>query len=198
MKKTIAILLFFIGCMLYAETGYRGHEWYSLSSTFPRTGREKNEQPGWMKTIIYQKEILGETTFLFYGFSFEYEEFINAGYIIPIEKHYDLVAELYPTKYNIYKINLGDYANLEEQIEEAKRNDDDYKNYGEKEEYHFFYDQLSWFALMIEQYGIEEIQENPNATVIIYDYNNDTRLYLFDGAIKGKTVAVYVPHEQNY
>lgn len=40
----------------------------------------------------------------------------------------------------------------------------------------------------------------PNApgTLYIYDYNDDTRLYIYDNVITGKAVVVYVPHEQDY
>jgi hypothetical protein len=200
MKKQIIALLFFIctAAGLAAETGYRGHEWYSLSSAFPRTGREKIEQPGWMKTIIYTKEILGEPTCLFFGFSFDYEELINAGYIISEGKTTELKNQLKGKKKKEVKINLGDFSNLDKQIEEAKRTDEEYASYGEKEEKHFYFDQFSWLVQMLEEYGTADIEDNPNAVLTIYDYNNDTRLYLFERAIKGKIVVVYVPHEQDY
>ena len=35
-------------------------------------------------------------------------------------------------------------------------------------------------------------------TVYIYDYNEDTRVYIYDNVITGKAVVVYVPHEQDY
>ena len=35
-------------------------------------------------------------------------------------------------------------------------------------------------------------------TLTIYDYNDDTRVYIYDNIIKDKAVVVYVPHEQDY
>ena len=35
-------------------------------------------------------------------------------------------------------------------------------------------------------------------TLYIYDYNDDTRVYIYDNIIKDKAVVVYVPHEQDY
>ena len=35
-------------------------------------------------------------------------------------------------------------------------------------------------------------------TLYIYDYNEDTRVYIYDNIIKDKAVVVYVPHEQDY
>ena len=39
---------------------------------------------------------------------------------------------------------------------------------------------------------------NKKATIYIYDYNNDTRLYLFEGVIKDELFVVYTYHEQDY
>ena len=35
-------------------------------------------------------------------------------------------------------------------------------------------------------------------TLSLYDYNDDTRVYIYDNIIKDKAVVVYVPHEQDY
>ncbi len=35
-------------------------------------------------------------------------------------------------------------------------------------------------------------------TLTLYDYNDDTRVYIYDNIIKDKAVVVYVPHEQDY
>ena len=40
--------------------------------------------------------------------------------------------------------------------------------------------------------------ENLSGTLYIFDYNKDTRMYVFDNIIKDKAVVVYVPHEQDY
>ena len=61
----------------------------------------------------------------------------------------------------------------------------------------------SYLANAVEQEGIEEcgIQLKPTATsaaLSLYDYNDDTRVYIYDNIIKDKAVVVYVPHEQDY
>lgn len=43
-----------------------------------------------------------------------------------------------------------------------------------------------------------EQNENLSCTLYIFDYNKDTRMYVFDNIIKDKAVVVYVPHEQDY
>lgn len=44
----------------------------------------------------------------------------------------------------------------------------------------------------------EKKNKNVSGTLYIYDYNEDTRMYVFDNIIKDKAVVVYVPHEQDY
>ncbi len=43
-----------------------------------------------------------------------------------------------------------------------------------------------------------EQNENLSGTLYIFDYNKDTRMYVFENIIKDKAVVVYVPHEQDY
>jgi len=43
-----------------------------------------------------------------------------------------------------------------------------------------------------------EQNENYPGTLYIFDYNKDTRMYVFDNLVKDKTVVVYVPHEQDF
>ena len=50
------------------------------------------------------------------------------------------------------------------------------------------------------EYNFVPVEELPKATgsLYIFDYNKDTRMYVFDNIIKDKAVVVYVPHEQDY
>ena len=55
----------------------------------------------------------------------------------------------------------------------------------------------------IEKHGAEasnaQLKPSPTSTPLtIYDYNDDTRVYIYDNIIKDKAVVVYVPHEQDY
>ena len=195
MKKTIAIFFLCCSLSLFAETGYRGYKWYSNKNDFPKTGRlDTSKITGWEDILIYKKQVLEEPNFLYYGFTFDDEEFIDAGYVIQNDKTPELKKQLKEKIIKEIKVELGD---LDEQLAEAKITDEEAREYGEKEDNHFFYDQLSWIALMLERNGTGDIEEGPGL-LTIYDYNNDTRIYLFEGAVTGKTVVVYVPHEQDY
>ena len=87
MKRTIAILLFFMSCMLYAETGYRGHEWGTTDFLFEIEAGESDAAMKWegipFEAKIYKTKLLGEERELYYVFSQEY--FCTAFYIIPVD-----------------------------------------------------------------------------------------------------------------
>lgn len=62
-------------------------------------------------------------------------------------------------------------------------------------------------ASMAESSGQKEMIDNLNSAnpkgkntglISIYDYNDDTRVYIFENVLKDKAVVVYVPHEQDY
>ena len=49
--------------------------------------------------------------------------------------------------------------------------------------------------------GIEELKNdegNGKSTVYIYDYNDDTRVYIFENLVEGLTFVYYAQHEQDY
>ena len=64
---------------------------------------------------------------------------------------------------------------------------------------------LYWLSSSYENDGVTSyefpIVEKPDVNtgiVYIYDYNDDTRVYIYENFIEDKTFVVYVPHEQDY
>lgn len=56
-------------------------------------------------------------------------------------------------------------------------------------------------TLEIEETGYEEIKPEPGndtGKIYIYDYNEDTRVYLYENVVTDYAFVVYVPHEQDY
>ena len=54
----------------------------------------------------------------------------------------------------------------------------------------------------IEKVTPEELRAAEDKTasgrITIYDYNEDTRCYVIENFIVGKTAVIYVPHEQDF
>jgi hypothetical protein len=102
--KKIFFIFFLVFCLTagFAETGYRGHEWYSYKNTFPLTAREDFNEINYSTlpfkdSVVYQKTIVGSKEFLFYFFDYETTELIAAGYSIPASKTSKLKEQI-PTK----------------------------------------------------------------------------------------------------
>ena len=49
----------------------------------------------------------------------------------------------------------------------------------------------------IELNNVDKI-DNGDARIYIYDYNDDTRVYLFENVVKGVLFVVYTHHEQDF
>lgn len=192
MKKLFFIFVL-VSCFAagFAETGYRGHQWYCKFDTFPESGQERNSlQYDNTIPLIYKKTILESRTFLFYDINSTTGELESAGYIIPKKKTDLLKKELKPKKSTILKFDFSDF---------------DYET-GESQLENEFYIFVSFAG--ITKNGLENITDqdkedlktlkNAAGSIVIYDYNDDTRCYVFENAIPEQTVVIYVPHEQNY
>jgi hypothetical protein len=192
MKKLFFIFIF-ISCFAtaIAETGYRGHLWYSKYDTFPESGQEINNL-SYDSTIplIYKKTILESKTFLFYDINCTTGELESAGYLIPKNKTDLLKKELKQKKSMVIKMDFSEY---------------DYET-GETQVENNFYIFAS--LAYITKNALENITDqdkedlktfkNAAGRITIYDYNDDTRCYVFENATPDYTVVIYVPHEQEY
>lgn len=64
------------------------------------------------------------------------------------------------------------------------------------DDYELFGEYISFSKMNLEIANKQN--ENLAGTLYIFDYNEDTRMYVFDNIIKDKAVVVYVPHKQDY
>ena len=202
MKKTIAIFFLCCSLSLFAETGYRGYKWYSNIWDFPASGQIEEAKEvgiGYNAPLVYEKKIMDEQTFLFYDFDTRTMELQAAGYLIPKNKTTELKTKIKEQKREEFKIALNEI------ISEYEIDEQDIVEYGEMlikilAEYSTISECENIAKYMeIEREELEQHKdEKATGTITIYDYNDDTRIYLFEGAVKEKTVVVYVPHEQDY
>lgn len=203
MKKTITTLLFlFLMLGLFAETGYQKHQWYCKPGDFPRYGRiieDYDDLPksGFKWPYIYNAEIQGNSIFIFYIFSgiyenFEIPELIAAAYLMPEKEAKEHLKGIVATRKIIETLEFYNYE-YEEFDDTEPREINDFFTLA------FFSDVIK----NIEQLGVKEIKEelkkekktkNTSSTISIYDYNDDTRCYIFEDFVPGRTVFLYVPH----
>ena len=182
MKKLLLIFVL-LSCFAgaFAETGYRGMQWYSKAEAFP-----KKDQINYEGLLVYEKIILGRKTFLFYAL---YENQLQfSAYVITKDKTEDLKKELKKFKKTEIKADLANANTYQAatQIEsESWMIGDAYSLVDE-----------------IEKVSPEELKAIEDKTasgkISIFDYNDDTRCYVFENYITDRTVVIYVPHEQDY
>ncbi len=200
MKKTIFILLlFFCLASAFAETGYRGHNWYCNLSDFPKTGQLTNADIGGpinmsYYPVFYEKKVADTKVLIFYGLDFSTKEFKAAGYIINSKKT-ETIKKLIKNKVNEFKIDFSDMNEYLEDLEEREE---------AQQEYLLFSD-FSLTSVYIDSATTEELKNTEafpigkGKTVIsIYDYNDDTRCYIYENVVPEKTIVIFIPHEQDF
>ena len=184
--KKIFLIFVLVFCLAagFAETGYRGHEWYSLKSSFPKTGQMQFEDEvglGTMDPLIYEKKILGIDNFLIFAFDTNTQEMIAAGYLIPVDKTGELKKQLTKKKTEIKK----DYPFYEGRPSFDDKAIDNFFIFGD----FYFYFRFP---------ELDGSDKNGKWIITIYDYNDDTQCLIFENAVPGQTVVMYLPHEQDF
>lgn len=224
-------LCMFLG---FAETGYRGIEWYSnVYEVFQKVPICRNSYSSPEENTIVEEEvvnieyitqtvILGEKTDVCYSFGnngWKYRQshgdiddlFIKYGalegisYIVNREKvaklqrYFEKEIETYPITQTIN--NLIDV--IEDSEEKLK-----VKNLSQNAWDSIIRMEFIILSLSYERDGEEMFDDidfidklknkNASGNLFIYNYNDDTRVYIYDNMIKDKAVVVYVPHVQDY
>ena len=211
MKKIFIIALLIFNFVIFAETGYTGTEWYTPKNIVIKSLLLSPVDKGDNDFIyIKEKNILNERTVVCYYFSvpddlskikdFSQDELLwltGIAYLIPKEK-----TELLLKKYNNQVLKLFIIKDISEQESDSSTNAISFETIDKID----LQQEFLMMSLGFEKNGITlnehpSIVEKPNANtanVYIYDYNDDTRVYIYENFIENKTVVVYVPHEQDY
>lgn len=189
MKKLIAFfVLVFCFVAGYSETGYNGHQWWATKTeitnsliylTTPEITEENKEI--WEYTVAEKKNILGSQTFVYYHFLNTESGLMAISYSIDKSKTKQL-KEKYTDKILETKI---------QQIED---------NYiPEKEiEYQCEIERQLFNVIIMNDDDYLRRFEGTGGILTVYNYNNDTRVYIFENFIKNRTFVFYAYHEQDY
>lgn len=230
MKKILSLFLMLVfGFFSFAETGYRGIEWYS----------NENEVDNQIDSYIYNidnnllssvedftnmkikikneyKSVLGLKNEIAYFFTNDdiilpkkmrkkNYKFVGAAYIITSD-NVKLLKKNFSNPVHIFTECRSDFLDFLKSIQPDNVDFSKLDNY--------IIDLIIKSAIMpitliADNAGFdtplvyvalapEEDSTEKDGTLYIYDYNDDTRVYIYDNIIKDKAVVVYVPHEQDY
>ena len=192
-KQTIAFfILIFTAAGLTAETGYQSHKWYETINNFSRSNRIQFEDDplyGLVFPLAYNKNIENEQTILYYGFDTEYFEFIAAGFTVTNKTAEKIKSKLGP-KINTYKITT-EYRTEEELDFEG--NEEEIRKYKDC----FIFVDLRSVAYGIDLGYVEEFEKG-DGVITIYNYNDDTRAYVFENFYDKRTTIVFIPYNRGY
>lgn len=184
--KKIFIILLMLSCFAgaFAETGYNGNQWWSkrqlvknnllylITPIIP-----KDDSAECYEYIeIESKNMLGVKTSVYYHF---FDETLSAvSYSLPTEKTKEIKSK---------------FKNKVQELEiELKTEDNtDIEQNCELENYVFN-------AMITGDIEYFKNFKGKGARLSIYDYNDDTRVYIFENTTEGKTFVVYTYHEQDF
>lgn len=184
MKKAITtLLILFLTLGLFAETGYAGFEWGTNKKKFSDLTIED-------EYVLSEQRVMLNTQTTRY-FSFGNDQLWTISYSLPVAKTEEIKAKF---KNQAYKQNVTEMS--DEVIKEALER---FKLESNEKNKDFVTNKLVAIkAAAFSLYGLTETGKEGKATVYAYDYNDDTRVFIFENITKGKTVVVYSYHEQDY
>lgn len=207
MKKQITtlIVLFFL-CGLFAETGYDVFPWYSKL-------QDKDSEIAWSpneNTVVVPipTKILGNTNIK--CFVYDNKKLVGVSYCIGESEVKELLLKL-DGKKKVYEINT---SFLTESLTSST-----FRLSIENKNVPYFYDDTKtmsylFYSMIADYYSVKKANEIESkgykllkkakkkdagyCTLYIYDYNDDTRIYITSGNIEGLAFVSYVPYKQDY
>ena len=208
----------------FSETGYNNIEWYTeenmvckqidLYAAFDESMEKTLDlNNSGVDVKVAVKTILGERSLVNYFFTNigyqlpknkrdEKYKLVAISYIVPKEKT-NVILKRFPIQklVNKYIKCRSDFLDF---IKNEYFNKIDFVNLKTNTANSLITSAVSTTTISFEKDGQanellpEENSTEKDGTLYIYDYNDDTRVYIYDNIIKDKAVVVYVPHEQDY
>lgn len=191
MKKILSLFILFLSVGLFAETGYAGVEWGTKKEQLKDFFIEHDNSELWDNIEVREKQILNEKTKVYYHFN---KGLVGVSYAIPdnrtsviLKKYSDLVDTLFSISVPVeeFKNDLKNKLDLENinNLNLAMN--------------------LTIFTAVTRQETTSEIfftkpLYGENGFVYIFNYNDDTNVYVIQNFFKGYTFVVYVVREQDY
>lgn len=187
MKKLITTLLFvFLFMGLFAETGYNGKQWWSSKNSvknnliyFVQPEITEENEIMWEYMEAEKKNILGLQTYVYYHFSEGY--LFSISYSIPKNKTKELKEKF---KNKVKEINIAQDTQTYLLEKDAEYNSE-------------IVWQLFNAVIMNDDEYLNRFY-GKGGKLTIYDYNDDTRVYIFENKIGDQTFVFYTYHEQDY
>lgn len=227
-KIFVLFLLTIFSFVAYTETGYRGLQWYDSVERCSKIGYlEPYFENGSVEDILLSDilntssfqtikkryvPVLGKLNYISYLFKrFKNETcLVGVSYTVTTDQIKEIINRFKVVrKYKTSKemiltywfedetlTSLGLSLDLEDMPQALYELGEQLDCFIESDNYELFGEDS--FSSHQNLEIANKQNENLSGTLYIFDYNKDTRMYVFDNIIKDKAVVVYVPHEQDY
>lgn len=201
--KKIFFIFVLVSCLTagFAETGYNGTEWDTNRNLidFGEYAESWNEDN--LEAVSFTAVVLGRQTVESY--LFEDQRLQGISYYL-ISEDTDELLERLKTKKKIYEVSadLEMEPIIDKTVEAAElpeyAKEDDTGKFAFKL---IITEAILWDSCrQIETLGYKKIQNDEKAKgkIYIFDYNEDTRVYIITEVLSGIGFVVYVPHFQDF
>ena len=209
MKKTIITLLFLILTFgLFSETGYNGTAWKKQRDKLNFGKHAEDWELGNFCIVSFGTVILGDDSIKSYFF--DKEKGLNCvSYYIPEKSLKELLSKFDSNK-KVYEIKTQLFSKdeLTGEVNNLIKTNETPSFYDGTDDattaFMIILGEISLYEIAniteIKGYkNIKEAKSGPGVgTLYIYDYNDDTRIYISSGNIEGLAFVAYVPHSQDY
>lgn len=193
MKKTLtSLLLIVLSFGLFAETGYNGLKWNIKKEILNQQKRLSTTEES-SNIEIEERAILGTKTKIYYHIPAG--ELWAISYTIPKEKTHQLLKKY--KKENLIIKTKTPSRTKNEILEDLKNEGDDLPADFDA----FINEGYYLLVFSVEEEGIDYLindTDSGKGILYIYDYNEDTRVYILENQIEGLTLVYYTYHEQDY
>lgn len=208
MKRLILFFILFLNFGIFAETGYNGFQWGWEKKDINIGENIEVWEDEYGSIVSFGTIILGDDSIKSYFFDVEkgldcVSYYIPAGSLEELLSKFDPKKKVYEVKTELFEIN-DIYNSAKELIE--KGTIPPFYDGSDKTIFAFISVLAEGYSYEIasksEDKGyknIKEAKEGPKVgTLYIYDYNDDTRVYILSGNIDGLAFVAYVPHCKDY
>ena len=193
--KKIFFILVLLSCFAagFAETGYAGTQWGTHKQNLKIGDKiEPTENELWESTEARKKLILNKQNTIYYHFADSYLYGIT--YTLSREDTKQIRSKF---KNEVDIINLEAFSH-EEWIENLL-NQGMIDNKEDSAEVNLATNKMIFEITAVYEFqGYKKQIKNGNAKVYIYDYNDDTRVFLFENIVEGYSFVSYIWHEQDF
>ncbi len=194
MKKLFFIfVLVFCVAAGFAETGYAGTQWGTHKQNLKIGDKiEPTNNELWESTEARRKLILNKPGIIYYHFV---EDYLYGITYTLNKKDTKQIISKFKNEVDTIKVESSDLDEWIDYLSQQGMID----NKEDEEDINLATNKMIFEITAVYEFqGYKNQIKNGNAKVYIFDYNDDTRVFLFENIVEGYSFVSYIWHEQDF